>query len=102
MSELEVLKLKNGTEEVKPLVALVYHRLTQLIDDPKGGAIVWYELVMKCRDKNHEFFGNTGDKLKDFQLVEPDGSVNGSIRNVVLSSAEGDGLDMSLVNPIAE
>lgn len=60
-----------------------------------------YELVMKCRDKNHQLFGNTGERLKKLRLIEEDGSIHGSIRNIVLSSAEGEGLEMTFKSPVA-
>ena len=58
-----------------------------------------YELVEVCKDANHKIFGNAGDILEDFGLVN-DGQVHESIKNVVLSAFEGDGLDMCLIFPI--
>lgn len=99
---LEVVTLRNGAQEAKPLVAIIWAGIRKLLDDPMGGGIVMYELVMKCRDSNHQFFGNTGDRLKALRLVELNGAVHNSIRNIVLSSAEGEGLQMSFRCPVAD
>lgn len=61
----------------------------------------FYGLVMKCRDRNYQFFGNTGEILKQYSLVQSDGNVHASIRNVVLSAVVGEELDMTLGSPVA-
>jgi len=91
--------LKNGAEEAKALVETVYMCLSNLIEDHP---IAFYELVMKCRDGNHELFGNTSTVLSQFAMIQHDGSVHGSIRNIVLSAVQGSGLDMTLSSPVAE
>ena len=68
---------------------------TLLAEDP----IAFYELTMKARDSQHEFFGNAAQRLQALALVEPDGRINGSVRNIVLSAVTGEGLDMKLDMP---
>ena len=60
---MEVVKLKNGVEEVKGLVQITMAILSSLMkDDP----ISFYELVMKCRDRNHKIFSKVQEeKLQD-------------------------------------
>ena len=94
---METVTLKNGTEEAKPLVAVMMLTLEHLFEEDPIAA---YELVMLCRNKDHVLFGNTGATLKDLSLVERDGRVCQSIRNVVLSAVVGDGLDMILQSPV--
>jgi hypothetical protein len=95
---MKTITLKNGTQEPYSLVAIVTISLKMLImEDP----ICFYELVMKCRDHNHEFFGNTSLRLGQLGLTDDAGNVSRQIRNIVLSSVEGDGLDMRLGSPIA-
>lgn len=96
---METVILKNGAEEAKPAVMATMMSLRHLFDSEP---IVAYELVMKCRDPKHSFFGNTGDKLKQLSLVQPDDRVHDTIRNIVLSAAQGDGLDMTLGSPIKQ
>ena len=95
---MQVVTLKNGAQEPLPLVTATMMSISTLMQE---NPIAFYELVMKCRDRNHRFFGNSGDVLQRLSLVETGGSVHTSIRNVVLSAAEGDGLDMCLGSPIA-
>lgn len=59
---MEVAKLKNGTEEAKSLVHIVSASLRRILEK---NPISVYELVMKCRDRNHQCFGNTADILNN-------------------------------------
>ncbi len=84
---METVTLKNGAEEVTVLVALTMKRLKELfVEHP----MAFYQLTMKCRDNQHKIFGNAAEILKDYQLIEPNGSIHGSTRNIVLSAVEGD------------
>lgn len=101
MTVAEAVKLKNGSEEFGPLVQVTMFRLRSLLD--KGMGVVFYELVCLCRDRDHDPWGQTGQELQALKLVEHDGDryrVHESIKNVVLSAAEGEGLDMSIVDPV--
>ncbi len=95
---MNVVKLKNGAEEAAVLVAATMLSIHRLWDKEP---IIGYELVMKCRDRNHKFFGVAGKKLAELALVSPSGDVHDSIRNIVVSAVVGDGLEMSLISPIA-
>jgi len=94
---METVVLKNDAEELKSLVIATMMSLEFLM---KEQPIVFYELVMKCRDHNHRFFGNTGEDLEKLALVQPGGSVHDSICNIVLSATNGNGLKMTLGSPI--
>lgn len=100
---MEVVKLKNGKEEAKPLVATMMLILREMFQtDP----ILAYELVQFARlGPKHQFFGNAGERLVERNLVDKraDGSysMHDSTRNIVLSAVEGEDLDMKLVNPVA-
>jgi len=63
--------------------------------------IAFYELVMKCRNPEHELFGNTGEVLSPLNLIQPNGHVHDGIRNIVLSATEGEELDMTLGSPVS-
>ena len=92
-----LVKLKNGSEGVKALVSITMMSLESLIET---NPVAFYELVMKCRDVNHRFFGNTGEVLQKLSLVQTDGNVHDSIRNIVSSAVDGDGVDMTLGSPV--
>lgn len=95
---METVVLKNGSKEVKALVVVVMMSLEELIGkDP----ITFYELVMFCRDQSHKFFGSTQGALERLGFLQ-NGTVHDSVRNIVLSAVEGDGLEMRLRNPVQQ
>ena len=93
---MKLLKLKNGSEEPDVLVTSTMMSLRGLLGN---NPIAFYELTMKCRDDSHEFFGNTEKDLQGLRLVQTDGKIHKSIRNIVQSAVTGDGLDLSLESP---
>jgi hypothetical protein len=95
---MEMLTLKNGSEVAAPLV-----KLTMMVLDSLMGKnpTALYELVMKCRDREHKLYGNTGEVLSSLNLLQPDGRVQDAIRDIVLSATEGEGIDMTLRSPVA-
>ncbi len=108
MSEpTKTVRLKNGSDEAEPLVAVITHVLEKLMDTGRGTAV--YDLVQMCRDQTHKPFGINGETLKESGLVTApqapgdDWQVHGSVRNIVLSAIEprGDSIDFVLVNPVA-
>lgn len=98
---IEVVTLKNGTEEARPLIGVMMLTLQRLWAEKPT---VLYELVQLCRDREHELWGSTSEDLLALSLIEKtnDGfRVHDSIRNIVLSAIEGEGLEMKLGNPVA-
>jgi hypothetical protein len=102
---MQEIKLKNGSFEPMPLVVATMVSLDNLL---KNHVTAFYDLVMICRsaDRPHPLnrykpFGNNGKVLRDLALLHEDGSVQTSIRNIVLSAVTGDGLDMVLGTPKA-
>ena len=95
---METVVLKNGSQEVRTLVVVVMMSLEELIGKD---SITFYELVMFCRDQSHKFFGSTQGTLERLGLLQ-NGTVHDSVRNIVLSAVEGDGLEMCLRNPVQQ
>ncbi len=95
---MNVVKLKNGAEEAEPLVTVMMMSLANLM---KERPLALYDLAMKCRDKNYQFFGDNEKHLQDLELVGISGDIHSSVRNVVLSAVHGDDLDMALSSPVA-
>ena len=95
---MKLIKLKNGTEEVEVLVKSTMGSLRGMIH---SNPIHFLEFVYLVRDKNHEVWGGetTLQSFIAIGLMNEDLTIHGSIRNIVLSAVEGDGLDMCLVNP---
>jgi len=92
------VRLKNGSEEAGAMVGVVMMSLRKLVET---NPIAFYELAMLSRNPHHELFGNTGKALSKLALLSADGHVHNSIRNVVISAVEGDGMDMVLRSPVA-
>ena len=93
---METVILKNDTEELKVLVQTTMISLENLVNT---NPIAAYELVEMCKDVNHKPFGNVGNILEDLGLVNS-GQVHTSIKNIVLSAFEGDGINLRLTFPI--
>lgn len=96
---VDILKLKNGAEEAASLVKVTMMSVKRLME---SNPIALIELALLCRDRDHELFGNTAVELQSLGLVDPGGSVHGSIRNVILSAVEGEGLKMIFASPLAQ
>ena len=82
---MTITTLKHG-EESTPLVAVTMLALHHLLEQEP---VAFYDLVMKCRDRDYAFFGNAREKLQERALVQPDGTVHSSIRNIVLTAVTG-------------
>ena len=96
---IKLAKLRNNTEEVEALVAGTMLTLHSLL---KEQPVAFYELVMKCRDIGHSFFGNASEHLRSAGLVDENGGIHDSIKNIVLSAIQGEGFGLYLVNPIRD
>lgn len=94
---MQTAKLKNGREEAVPLINVTMVSLQSLME---ASPIAFYELVEVCKDKDHKPFGNADVILKNLALMEPGGGIHGSIRNIILSAIDCEGLEMHLVNPV--
>lgn len=96
---IEEVMLKNGDMVPVPMVATCHIALSNLMDE---NPIAFYELVMKCRDRNHRLFGNSAQYLSDRALLEPNGQPHDLVRSFVLSAVTGEGFDMVLGSPLTE
>lgn len=94
---MDVVKLKNGAEEVAALVTTTMMTLTRLLHDNPIAAV---DAVGLARDRGYDA-SFTLSALKDLALVRDDGTMHSSIRNIIASAAKGEGLELELVNPRA-
>ena len=96
-----LVRLRNGSEEAVVLVNTIMMVIRGLFDN--GKFMIFYELVETCRDRDHKLFGESGKQLEELRLISliEDGKahVHESIRNIVLSCAEGEGMGLSIVDP---
>lgn len=103
MSQISISKLRNGTEEATPLVAVVLMHLEDLL---KAEPIVLYELILCAKNPARRPFGNTGEKLARLGLLTRRGDaswyMHDSERNIICSAVDGDDLtNIRLVSPLA-
>ena len=94
---METVQLKNGSTEAKVMVIATLTSITSLMKDHP---MAFYDLVMKCRDSNYKFFGNNLEILVSLSLAKIDESIHNSIKNIVLSAVEGEGLELNIVSPL--
>ena len=93
-----MLKLKNGSQEEDALVTATMAALHNLMNtDP----CAFIDIATKCKDPDYKYFPPCLKTLQDLSLVQPDGEIHNSIKNIVLSAVVGDGLGIELVTPIA-
>lgn len=64
--------------------------------------IAFYKIVEKCREPQHQMFGNSEEKAKEFGLIESDGKIQNHTKNIILSAAEGKYFDLKLTSPVVE
>lgn len=93
---METVKIRGGFEHVKVLVTRTVVSVSHLM---KEKPIAFYELVMKCRDRDHKLFGSAGAELRAMSLMSDDGSMHAAIKEIVLAATEGDGLDLKMRSP---
>lgn len=99
---MQMSKLKNGTEEATQLVTVTMASLKFLWESDIGGMLAVSDFVQICRrDPKYKKFGDNEDRLKKLLLLDQNGNVNSSIRNIVLSAFTGEGLDLQMGSPIA-
>lgn len=99
---MNTVKLKNGAEEAEPLVKVVMMHLTTMWERGLPGVLMAYDLREICEGRGDQVSKDTIRDLKKLGLVEEDGRVHDSTRNIILSAMSGEGLDTELVNPIAD
>jgi len=96
MNDLTTYILKNGTEEVQPLVKVTMMTLNRLVGKYPLAA---YDLVELCKSTQYKPLGDSNSILEKYCLII-NGEVHDSIKNIVLSAFEGEGINLKLTSPI--
>tara|TARA_R110002096_G_scaffold395159_1_gene590527 strand:- start:6711 stop:7025 length:315 start_codon:yes stop_codon:yes gene_type:complete len=101
---MKMVKLKNGSEEAGPAVAVIMAILQTLFDDMEKSdmlsSLMLWDLGSYCQDNTQPFHG---DKLVKIGLMTGErGSyeMHDTIKNVVRSSLTIVGMDIKLVSPV--
>jgi hypothetical protein len=95
---IETVTLHTGHAHAKTLVAVVTVLLRDMID--QGEFILFYEAVTLARNPSHRLFGNAGEKLTAFGILE-NGRMHDATREIIVASVEGEGVGMRLRSPVA-
>lgn len=96
----EMVALRNGTEESKALTAGIILASRALLSEECKTPMAFWDLVRMAQDKDYRPMKVNAAALRERNLLESDNSLHGSIKNIVLSSVEGEGLAMIYVNPV--
>ena len=94
---MKMMKLKNGSEEAQVVVTTSMLSLRALFND---NPIAFYELTQKAKNPKHKCFGNTQQILTGLSLLDDNGNIHDSVKNVLLSAIDGEGTSMTFGNPI--
>ena len=89
--------LKTGEEVPESVVKTANMNLQSLMDTNR---IAFTELVTFSRDPKHTMPDNTQVVAKRLVLLRDNGTMNDWVRAIILSSVEGDGMNMTLVDPL--
>lgn len=95
---MQTVKLKNGTEEPRVVVAATMVSLQAMFRD---APIIAYEFVSVCRDPLHKIWSGK-DQMVAAGFMNEDGKMHDTIRNVTLSALDGEGMGMTLGSPVAQ
>lgn len=94
---MEVVTLKNGSEEHKALVVTTMMSLKSLFNE---NPLAFYELVQICKNPSHSIFSPVQLKALESLGLVSGGIVHFSVRNIVLSAVEGEGMEMTIGSPV--
>lgn len=93
------VKLKNGSEADISIVVTTMISLEGLINK---NPIAFYEFVMKARNPKHDMFGKTQKVVSRLALIDSNGEIHSTVKDIILSAVNGDGLDLKLTSPLLE
>jgi hypothetical protein len=100
IEESPIVTLKNGTQYARRTMNTVMHHIRQMQTEIPNGALLLNDLVTKCRDADYEYYPGCQWKLSELDLLDSDGQVKPSVRDIVLSAVIGEGMDIGFASPI--
>lgn len=96
---METVALKNGGQAAPQLIEKTMRSLRHLrLEDP----IAFYELISKCKNPEHDYFRDTAFPIKNNGLANADGSIDDTVRAIVLSAIDEHENGTAIVEPAAE
>lgn len=97
---MQMVALNNGSVEPQPAVIATFMSLSGLWKGGISGMCAVIDLVDRCKNPQHRIDQESERTLKSLALLEHDGRIHETVRNIALSAAKGDGPDMVLISPI--
>ncbi len=97
IGKLNMVNLKNGTQELAMIVGLTMPALAELLEECPE---VFDRLFRHCQDRNNQLSSVEVSKLIDFGIIVNGHSVSNSVCNIVVSAAADGESGMRLDSPI--
>ena len=91
--------LRTGKIVPDAIITTTIIHLKGLLRDGVAGAMMFYDIVTLARDPQYRVFPENLRNLKAHGLLDRNGRIHTDVREVILASVVGDGLDMKLRNP---
>ncbi len=98
---MQKMLLRNGSEELKPAVQAIMMTLNNLWESGLPGMLAVCDLREIALGKSIPVSADTIQRLQDSKLLEPNGQIHQTVRNIVVSACEGEGGHMTLSSPLA-
>lgn len=99
---MDMIKLRNGTEEFAPLVATVLLSAQKLAESASlSDQLALYDLVHAAHDRKYDT-SFTAKRLQDLGLLDARGVMHDSVRNIIASGFALNGETIMSQNPAAE
>ena len=61
-----------------------------------------FELVELCKNSDYKPLDDSIEILRKHSLIQEDGRVHDDVRDITLAAIKGEGLNMTLVSPVAD
>ena len=98
---MEQLTLRNGSTEPAPIVQTTMMALSEIMNVDTVGITALRDLYQLCLGTaGYQMLDPQRQLLDRYLLLDTSGIPKDSIRNIVLSAVQGEGLEMELVNPV--
>jgi hypothetical protein len=98
---IKMVKLKTGKSVPEPVVATTMMAIKTLVRDSWS---TLSELSWLCEDSKYKIHNTARERLKALSLMQPDGSINDDVCEIVLSAViwDNESYTFTIVSPIAD
>lgn len=100
--DMEMVALRNGTKEPHGLIKTISCRMEELVSMGTIGICALNELLERCKDESAPVNPEASRLLRKALLLDREGGLHGSVRNIVLSAALARTDDFSIGSPLLQ